>query len=87
MATKKYLELQEFTDADLQAELESTRSRYQKMKFDHAITGLDNPLVLREVRRDIARLNTEARRRQLSAAAPEELENRSKIRSRRRRGK
>ena len=48
MATKKYLELQEFSDADLQAELEATESRYQKMKFDHAITGLDNPLVLRE---------------------------------------
>lgn len=87
MATKKYLELQEFTDTDLQAELENTQSQYQKMKFDHAITGLDNPLVLREVRRDIARLNTEVRRRQLSAATTEELENRSKIRSRRRRGK
>jgi large subunit ribosomal protein L29 len=85
MATKKYLELHEFSDTDLQAELEATESRYQKMKFDHAITGLDNPLVLREVRRDIARLNTEARRRQLAAASVEELANRSKIRARRRR--
>ncbi|MGH1433507.1 MAG: 50S ribosomal protein L29 [Lewinella sp.] len=85
MATKKYLELQEFSDTDLQAELEGTESRYQKMKFDHAITGLDNPLVLREVRRDIARLNTEVRRRQLAAASEEELANRSKIRARRRR--
>jgi large subunit ribosomal protein L29 len=85
MATKKHLELQEFSDTDLQAELEATESRYQKMKFDHAITGLDNPLVLREVRRDIARLNTEARRRQLAAASEEELANRSKIRARRRR--
>ena len=85
MATKKHLELQEFSDADLQAELEATESRYQKMKFDHAITGLDNPLVLREVRRDIARLNTEVRSRQLAAASKEELANRSKIRARRRR--
>jgi large subunit ribosomal protein L29 len=85
MATKKYLELQEFSDTDLQAELEGTETRYQKMKFDHAITGLDNPLVLREVRRDIARLKTEARRRQLAAASQEELANRSKIRARRRR--
>lgn len=85
MATKKYLELQEFSDTDLQAELEATESRYQKMKFDHAITGLDNPLVLREVRRDIARLKTEVRRRQLAAASEEELANRSKIRARRRR--
>lgn len=85
MATKKYLELQEFSDADLQAELKATEQSYQKMKFDHAITGLDNPLRLREVRRDIARLNTEIRRRELAAASAEELENRSKIRARRRR--
>lgn len=85
MATKKYLELQEFSDTDLQAELEGTETRYQKMKFDHAITGLDNPLVLREVRRDIARLKSEVRRRELAAASTEELANRSKIRARRRR--
>lgn len=84
MATKKYLELQEFSDTDLQAQLEETQSRYQKMKFDHAITGLDNPLLLREVRRDIARLSTEIRRRQLAATSEEELANRSKIRARRR---
>ena len=86
MATKKYLELQEFSDTDLQAELEGTETRYQKMKFDHAVTGLDNPLLLREVRRDIARLKAEARRRELKAASPEQLANRSKIRARRRRG-
>jgi len=87
MATKKHLELQEFSDADLQAELEATESRYQKMKFDHAITGLDNPLVIREVRRDIARLNTAIRSRELTAATEGELENRSKTRARRRRAK
>ncbi|MEL6833516.1 MAG: 50S ribosomal protein L29 [Bacteroidota bacterium] len=87
MATKKYLELQEFSDTDLQAQLEETQNRYQKMKFDHAITGLDNPLLLREVRRDIARLGTEIRRRQLAGASEEELANRSKIRARRRRAK
>jgi len=85
MATKKYLELQEFSDTDLQAELKATEASYQKMKFDHAITGLDNPLRLREIRRDIARLNTESRRRQLAAASAEELQSRSKIRARRRR--
>ena len=87
MATNKYLELQEFSDSDLQDQLETTESQYQKMKFDHAITGLDNPMRLREVRRDIARLNTEIRRRELAAASEEELANRSKIRARRRRAK
>ena len=85
MATKKFLELQEFTDADLQSELRETEAQYQKLKFDHAIKGLDNPLVLREVRRDIARLQTEIRRREIASMSEEQLANRSKKRARRRR--
>jgi large subunit ribosomal protein L29 len=84
MASKKYLELQDFSETDLQAELEETETRYLKMQFDHAITGLDNPMQLREVRRDIARLKSELRRRELLNAPKEVLENRTKIRARRR---
>jgi len=85
MATKKYLELQEFADADLLSELKVTRDQYQKLKFDHTIKGLDNPLLLRDVRRDIARLNSEVRRRELKNMSEEDLANRSKIRARRKR--
>ena len=85
MATKKFLELQEYSDSDLVAELEKTEQEYQKLRFDHAIKGLDKPLALREVRRDIARLQTEIRRREIAAMSSEELGNRSKIRARRRR--
>jgi large subunit ribosomal protein L29 len=84
MASKKYLELQEFSDADLNSELNETVAQYQKLKFDHAIKGLDNPLLLREVRRDIARLKSEVRRRELGAMTEEQLSGRSKIRARRR---
>lgn len=85
MATKKFLELQEFTDEDLKTELQETQAQYQKLQFDHATRGLDNPILLREVRRDIARLQTEIRRRELAAQPEETLANRSKIRWRRRR--
>ena len=84
MATKKYLELQEFSDADLLTELKETEAQYHKLQFDHSIKGLDNPILLRDVRRDIARLNTEIRRRELTNASEEELAGRSKIRARRR---
>ena len=84
MATKKFKELQEFSDSDLTAELTQTEVQYQKLKFDHAIKGLDNPLTLREVRRDIARLKTEIRRRELNNASEAVLAKRSKIRARRR---
>ncbi len=84
MATKKYLELQEFKDADLLTELKETEAQYQKLKFDHTIKGLDNPLRLKDIRRDIARINTEIRRRELSSMTEENITNRSKIRARRR---
>ena len=83
MATKKYLELQEFNDADLLTELKETEAQYQKLKFDHTIKGLDNPILLRDIRRDIARLNTEVRRREVASLTEEQVANRSKIRSRR----
>lgn len=85
MATKKFLELKEFSDQDLLSELAQTKADYQKMQFDHAIKGLENPMLLREVRRDIARLQTEIRRRDLEKRPPEYLSQRSRIRARRKR--
>jgi len=84
MPSKKYIELQEFTDDELKSELAETVSQYQKLKFDHSLRGLENPLVLREVRRDIARLRTEVRSREIKVMTPEQLEMRTKKLSRRR---
>ena len=84
MATKKFLELQEMSDADLTSELDAITTQYNKMKFDHAIKGLDNPISLREVRRDVARIKSEIRRRELTAMDESQLAKRSRIRNRRR---
>ena len=84
MATKKFLELKEFSAEDLANELRETKVQYQKQKFDHALKGLDNPLLLRDIRRDIARLKSEVRRRELEAMDSDAIAKRSKIRSRRR---
>ena len=83
MASKKYIELQEFSDEDLANELNQTMVDYKKQKLDHAIRGLENPLVLRGVRRDIARLKSEVRRREISKLTPEQLAGRTNIRRRR----
>ena len=83
MASKKYLELQGYSDSELKSELTETQSSYQKLQFDHAIQGIENPLRLKEIRRDIARLLTEIRKRELAAMSPEQLAKRSKIRARR----
>jgi len=83
MPSKKFLELQEFSDADLKNELEETIKQHQKLKFDHAIKGLDNPLTLREVRRDVARLKGEVSRREIKSLDAAGLAKRSKKRARR----
>lgn len=74
-------------EAELQSELQGLESELQQMKFDHAAKGIANPMEIREVRRDIARIYTEARRRELATMTPEQLELRSKMRARRRRQK
>ncbi len=84
---KEKLNVAEMTDADLQTELASLEREYQQMKFDHAVKGLGNPLELREVRRNIARILTEGRSRELAAMTPEQLETRTKIRARRRKNR
>lgn len=84
MATKKYTELQGYSDADLMNELKDSEQQYQKLTIDHSVKGLDNPLVIRELRRDIARIRTEIRKRELAGMGEEAIAQRSKIRARRR---
>ncbi len=71
-------------DADLANELAETQAQYQKQQFDHAIKGLDNPILLREIRRDIARFKTELRRREVEQMSAEDIAKRDRIRRRRR---
>jgi large subunit ribosomal protein L29 len=84
MATNKYQELVKFSDSDLATELQVTEREYQKMQFDQALKGLENPIKLREVRRDIARMKTEIRRRELNQLDAKALEARDRIIERRR---
>lgn len=72
------------SDEQLTQELKNREAEYQQSKFDHAAKGIANPMELREMRRNIARIHTEVRRRELANAAPEVLAMRTKIRARRR---
>jgi large subunit ribosomal protein L29 len=85
MANKLLQDLREMTDQDLKGKLEDTQEEYDQLKFDHATKGLDNPLKLRTMRRNIARMQTVLRKRELENASDEELAKRDKIRKRRRR--
>ena len=84
MANNKLTGLKELTEEALQDELDNSESLYRRMKFEHAIKGLANPMELRDLRRNIARLNNELRSRQVATMSADELALRSKIRARRR---
>ena len=83
MATKKFLELQNMAADAINAELKQARADLVRMKFDHGSKGLQNPIELKSLKRDIARLKTELRAREISAMTPEQLAGRSNIRLRR----
>jgi len=46
-------------EQDLMARLEEDKQRMKKLHFAHTISPLENPMTLRGLRRDIARLKTE----------------------------
>ncbi|MDR0792848.1 MAG: 50S ribosomal protein L29 [Chitinophagaceae bacterium] len=48
---------------DIQARISEDEMRLKKLSFAHAISPLENPMSLREIRRDIARLKTELKKR------------------------
>jgi large subunit ribosomal protein L29 len=83
MATKRYLELQSLAPEAIGTELAQAQGDLNRMKFDHGSKGLQDPSQIKVLRREIARLKTEARSRELKAMSTEELAKRSKIRFRR----
>jgi large subunit ribosomal protein L29 len=52
---------------DLQARLEDDMQRMKKLQFAHGISPLENPMSLRDLRREIARLKTELKKKEPSA--------------------
>jgi large subunit ribosomal protein L29 len=61
----KSSEIKELTIQELQERLESEESMLVRMKMNHAVSPLDNPNKIVETRRNIARLKTEVRARQI----------------------
>lgn len=63
----KQQEINKLSVQELTLKLTSTVETLNKMKFAHAVTPMENPLQIRGVRRTIARLNTELRKRENQA--------------------
>lgn len=54
----KINKIREMSSPDLEKELGELKTELFKLKFSLATNGLDNPAKIKEVRRDIAKVNT-----------------------------
>ncbi|HVU95710.1 MAG TPA: 50S ribosomal protein L29 [Puia sp.] len=50
--------LKDLNENDLQARIQEDEQRLKKLEFAHAISPLENPMSIRSLRKDIARLKT-----------------------------
>jgi large subunit ribosomal protein L29 len=58
--------LTDMNEADLKARVQEDELRLKKLEFAHAISPLENPMSIRDLRKDVARLKTEIRKRELA---------------------
>jgi len=59
--------IKELSTAELQERLTVDKIQLNKMKINHAVTPLENPNKIMEARRDIARVMTELRKREIDS--------------------
>ncbi len=62
----KINEIKELDTKDLVERLDTEVARLQQMRLNHAITPLENPMLIRQAKKDIARMKTELRQRELN---------------------
>ena len=68
MAKAKKANVEDYRSLDneaLTAKIQDEEVRLKKMHFSHAVNPIENPLTIRQLRRDIARMKTEQRKRTL----------------------
>lgn len=62
---KAKLDLKGLSDQDLKDKLSEEQVRLKKITFSHAVTPIENPMSIRFMRREVARIQTELRKREL----------------------
>ena len=63
----KPAEIRDMTDAEIRDEVDRVQEELFRLRFRDATQPLDNPSLLRELRRELARLKTIQRERELAA--------------------
>ena len=62
----KAKEIADLTTAEVKEKIEIESASYNKMRMNHTVSALENPVQIKMKRREIARLKTEMRKRELS---------------------
>ena len=62
----KSSEIKELTTKELVERIDTEKAQLTRLKLNHAVSPLDNPLKITETRKDIARLKTGLRKRELN---------------------
>ncbi len=62
----KITEVKEISTQDLVEKIENAENALQQMKMNHSVTPLENPSQIKAARRDVARMKTELRQRELN---------------------
>ncbi|SFE23007.1 50S ribosomal protein L29 [Thermophagus xiamenensis] len=62
----KSSEIREMTPSEIKERIETLSQELVRMKINHSISPLENPMKIRHTRRDIARLKTILRQKQLN---------------------
>ncbi|MDR0681547.1 MAG: 50S ribosomal protein L29 [Dysgonamonadaceae bacterium] len=61
----KIAEIRDLATPELKERIEAEVKAYEQKKINHSISPLDSPAVITRSRREIARMKTELRRREL----------------------
>lgn len=63
---KKGTELKDLTVQELQDKLQEERNGLTRLRFNHTVSPVESPVQLRHKRKDVARILTELRQRELN---------------------
>ncbi len=57
--------IREMSTGELNERLEEERKQLRKLKMNHAVSPLENPMKIKDYRKTVARIMTELRKREL----------------------
>jgi large subunit ribosomal protein L29 len=64
----KVKEIRELTTDEIRARIKDESDKLLRLRLNHAVSAIENPSEIRDMRRDIARMKTILRERELAEA-------------------